>query len=112
MTAGGSVQAAPSTHAASPVTLQVWDWGSPPPKAMQVVIDSFEKSHPTIKIKIVHQPFNTVFTQLRAAIATRTGPDIFRSYASPFVFDFYRGLLPLNGLVTPADKKNLSAGRT
>jgi ABC-type glycerol-3-phosphate transport system substrate-binding protein len=91
----------------APITLEVWDWGSPPPTAVQTVVDRYMKSHPNVKIKMVHQPFNSVFTQLRTAIAVRKGPDVFRSYASPFIFDFYRGLLPLTDLVRPADRKNL-----
>src|SRR6266487_2942511 len=74
-----------SSARTAPITLEVWDWGSPPPAATQPVVDKYMKSHPNIKIKMVHQPFNSVFTQLRAAIATRKGPDVFRSYASPFI---------------------------
>ncbi len=96
-----------SARTAAPITLEVWDWGSPTPSAVQVSIDSYMKSHKNIKIKIVHQPFNAMPTLVRAAIAVRKGPDVFRSYASPFIFDYYRGVLPLKGLVRPADLKNL-----
>jgi len=94
-------------RAGASITLEVWDWGSPPPAATQKVVDRYMKSHPNIKIKFVHQPFNSVFTQLRTAIAVRKGPDVFRSYASPFIFDFQRGILPLTSLIKPADRKNL-----
>jgi ABC-type glycerol-3-phosphate transport system substrate-binding protein len=97
----------PTARVAAPITLEVWDWNSPPSTATQPLVDKYMKAHRNIKIKMVHQPFNSVFTQLRTAIAVRKGPDVFRSYASPFIFDFQRGILPLTKLVTPADRKNL-----
>src|SRR4051812_31639205 len=102
-----SAQTDSRARAGASITLEVWDWGSPPPAATQKVVDRYMKSHPNIRIKFVHQPFNSVFTQLRTAIAVRKGPDVFRSYASPFIFDFQRGILPLTSLMKPADRKNL-----
>jgi multiple sugar transport system substrate-binding protein len=93
--------------AAEPVTIEVWDWGSPPPEAMKALDDAYMKSHPNVEIKRVHQPFNSFFTLMRTAIATRKGPDVFESYASPFIFDYYRGLMPLTPLVRQSDRKNL-----
>jgi ABC-type glycerol-3-phosphate transport system substrate-binding protein len=71
-----------------PVTIEVWDWGSPPPEALKTLDDAYMKSHPNVQIKRVHQPFNSFFTLMRTAIATQKGPDIFESYASPFIFDY------------------------
>jgi ABC-type glycerol-3-phosphate transport system substrate-binding protein len=89
------------------VTIEIWDWGSPPPSALKVIDDAYMRSHPSITIKRVHQPFNSFFTLQRTAVATRKGPDVFESYASPFIFDYYRGELPLGKLVRPADRTNL-----
>src|SRR5947209_7141814 len=89
------------------VTIEIWDWGSPPPSAFKAIDDAYMKSHSGITIKRVHQPFNSFFTLQRTAVATRKGPDVFESYASPFIFDYYRGELPLNKLVTPAQRKAL-----
>jgi ABC-type glycerol-3-phosphate transport system substrate-binding protein len=96
-----------SAGAAAPVTVTVWDWGSPPPSALGALDKAYMKSHPGVVIKRIHQPFNSYFTLMRAAMAAHTGPDIYENYASPYVFDYYQGLLPLTKLVTPADRKNL-----
>src|SRR5438309_9771797 len=81
------------------LTIEIWDWRSPPPSAFKQIDDAYMRAHPGITIKRVHQPFNSFFTLQRTAVATRKGPDIFESYASPFIFDYYRGELPLNKLV-------------
>jgi ABC-type glycerol-3-phosphate transport system substrate-binding protein len=99
--------AATTGRAGGPVTIEVWDWGSPPPSAFKVLDATYMKSHPGIVIKRVHQPFNSYFTLMRTTIAAHKGPDVFENYASPYVFDYYRGLLPLDKLVKPADRKNL-----
>ena len=89
------------------LTIEIWDWGSPPPTAFKPIDDAYMRAHPGITIKRVHQPFNSFFTLQRTAVATRKGPDVFESYASPFIFDYYRGELPLDKLVKPADRNNL-----
>jgi multiple sugar transport system substrate-binding protein len=55
----------------------------------------------------VHQPFNSYFTLLRTAVATRKGPDIMENYASPLLFDYYAGLTPLTKYRTAEQKKDL-----
>src|SRR5205085_12350813 len=87
------------------VTIEIWDWGSPPPSAFKVIDDTYMRSHPSITIKRVHQPFNSFFTLQRTAVATRKGPDVSESYASPFIFAYSRGEPPLNKLATPAQRK-------
>ena len=89
------------------VTLTVWDWSSPPPAAMKELDDAFMKQNPDITIKRVHQPFNSYFTLLRTAVATRKGPDVFEGYATPFMFDYLNGMLPLTKYRTAAQKKDL-----
>ena len=70
------------TGARAGVTLTVWDWSSPPPASMKELDDAFMKQNPDIVIKRVHQPFNSYFTLLRTAVATRKGPDVFEGYAT------------------------------
>jgi ABC-type glycerol-3-phosphate transport system substrate-binding protein len=95
-----------STRASS-VTLTVWDWSSPPPPAMKQLDTAFMKANPGIVINRVHQPFNSYFTLLRTAVATRKGPDIFENYASPLLFDYYQGLTSLAKYRTPEQKADL-----
>src|SRR3954453_692431 len=104
--ATGALAGTKARHAEN-VTIEIWDWGSPPPNALKVIDDAYMKAHPSITIKRVHQPFNSFFTLQRTAVATRKGPDVFESYGSPFIFDYYRGELPLNKLVTPAQRSAL-----
>jgi ABC-type glycerol-3-phosphate transport system substrate-binding protein len=94
-------------QARADVTLTVWDWSSPPPAAMKELDDAFMKQNPDIAIKRVHQPFNSYFTLLRTAVATRKGPDVFEGYATPFMFDYLNGMLPLTKYRTAAQKKDL-----
>lgn len=95
------------TRAHAATTLTVWDWSSPPPPAMKELDDAFMKANPDIVIKRVHQPFNSYFTLLRTAVTTRKGPDVFEGYATPFMFDYVNGMLPLTKYRTPAQKKDL-----
>ena len=44
---------------------------------------------------------------MRTAVTTRKGPDVFEGYASPFMFDYYNGLLPLDKYRTAQQKKDL-----
>src|SRR6478609_1872185 len=86
---GTAANVAGASQRASTVTLTVWDWSSPAPNVMKGVDDAFTKANPGIVIKRVHQPFNSYFTLLRTAVATRKGPDIMENYASPLLFDYY-----------------------
>src|SRR5215212_4923470 len=40
------------------------------------LVKGFEKKYPNIKVKVVTQPGDNYFTQLKAASITRTGPDL------------------------------------
>src|SRR5581483_8323738 len=104
-----------SAHtAASPVTSTVWDWhyaDTTPGSlglAMRQVDKAFAAAYPNIIIKHVGQPFNSYFTLERAAVATKRGPDVVFNYASPAIFDYYEGLLPLTTYVTPEQRKDLT----
>jgi multiple sugar transport system substrate-binding protein len=92
--------------ASGKTTLTVWEWGSPG-TTIKKLTDAFNTSHPNIKVQLVVQPFNSYFTQLHAAIAAKSGPNVVQIYASPFIFDYYHAFLPLNSYATPAQKKEL-----
>lgn len=91
-----------------PVTLTVWDWGVPDPKAMKELDKQYMARHPNVTIKRVAHPFANIQTVLRAAIAARKGPDVFTSYASPFIQDFENGILPVNDMQTPEQAEKLA----
>ncbi len=104
---GTAANVAVASKRASPVTITVWDWSSPAPNVMKGVDDAFTKANPGIVIKRVHQPFNSYFTLLRTAVATRKGPDVMENYASPLLFDYYAGLTSLTKYRTAEQKKDL-----
>jgi len=89
-----------TTESTKPVTLEIWSWGSPDEKVMKQLNDRYMQEHPNATIKFVVQPFNSYFTLLRSAVATRKGPDVFMNYASPFLFDYFQGLTPLADYVS------------
>jgi multiple sugar transport system substrate-binding protein len=104
--------------ATEPITMQVWDWGSPGPKFMDAVNKQFNKLYPNIKVKRVTQPFANYFTLLKTATVAKKGPDIFSTFATAAVFDNERALLPLTKYVTAKQRKellgwnNVSGGKT
>jgi multiple sugar transport system substrate-binding protein len=110
---GGGGSSAPSGGSATggssggKVTLQVWDWGSPSPSSMKALDADYMKAHPNVTIKRTAQPFNSYFTLERSAIASKKGPDIFIDYASPALFDYQQGLLPLKGQLPTDLQQNL-----
>jgi raffinose/stachyose/melibiose transport system substrate-binding protein len=75
---------------------------------MAAVDKAFMKSHPNVKIKRVHQAFNSYFTLLKTATISRRGPDVFENYASPAIWDSYRALTPLSTLLAPSVRQDLS----
>lgn len=87
-------------------TLTVWSWGSTT-KTLKALTPQFEKAHRGAHVKLVDQPLNSYPTLVQSAIASRRGPDVIQTYGSPSVFDYQRGLLPLDKYVTPAQKKDL-----
>ncbi len=99
-----------SRQASDTVTITIWDWqgaGAPVGKAFEKLDKQFMNANPNLKIKRVHQPFNSYFTLLRTAVASKSGPDVFQNYASAAIFDYYDGLLPLTDYVTPKQRRNL-----
>src|SRR5207237_93853 len=44
----------------------------------------------------------------RTAVASKKGPDVVLNYASPAIFDYYRGLLPLTSYITPDQRRHLT----
>jgi raffinose/stachyose/melibiose transport system substrate-binding protein len=106
VTAGCSSGSPSSSNSSGPATITVWEWGSPG-AAISTLTTDFEKAYPSIKVKLVVQPFNSYFTLLRTAVASHKGPDVVEIYASPYVFDYSQGLLPLTSYATPQQKAQL-----
>lgn len=95
-------------NASAQVTLTVWDWGAPAGNTMPALNAQFMKAHPTIAIKRIQQPFNSYFTLLRSAVTAHKGPDVVEIYATPYVWDYYRGFAPLGTYVTASDRQTHS----
>jgi ABC-type glycerol-3-phosphate transport system substrate-binding protein len=93
---------------ADKTTITVWYWGVPDNKAMLKVDAAYMKAHPDITIKRVVQPGTTFPTLMRATVAARKGPDLFLSFASPYLFDYLPGVEPLDKLATAKDKTSLT----
>ncbi len=100
---GGST----ATATSGPVTLTMWDWGSPG-AALASLVKQWNATHPSIHINRVVEPFNTFFTLERTAITAHKGPDIIENYASPFIFSFYQGMVDLSSYVTPQQRQQLT----
>src|SRR5579884_3076275 len=102
---------APSRHlrssASSPITLTEWDWASPN-AALAALVKQWNATHPSIQVKRVVQPFDSYFTLERAAMTSKSGPDIVENYATPFIFSYLNGLTNLSSYVTPAQRKQLT----
>lgn len=71
---GGSA----STSANQKVTLTFSQWWAPemPKGALQGIVDSFQKEHPDITIKLISAPFASLQTQTISQAASGTLPDI------------------------------------
>jgi ABC-type glycerol-3-phosphate transport system substrate-binding protein len=67
---------------------------------------AFEKANPQYKIDFVDIPFADTTPKIDAAIAAHSGPDIVPVYPGIVAAAFRDGLLPLQGYLTPADRKN------
>jgi ABC-type glycerol-3-phosphate transport system substrate-binding protein len=101
----GSEKKSETTPASSgeKVTLTVWDWSVPPPEAMAKVDAAFTEEHPNITIERVQHPADTFQALLRSAFASKKGPDVFLSFASPYALDFENGIQPLGEYLTDED---------
>jgi raffinose/stachyose/melibiose transport system substrate-binding protein len=105
---GSSGNSASSGGASSKnVTLTIWNWGTVAP-VLKKLDTQFEAANPGVTIKLVTQPLNSYSTLVQSAIAVRSGPDIIETFAQPSVFDYYKGLLPLNKFVTPQVHQTLT----
>jgi ABC-type glycerol-3-phosphate transport system substrate-binding protein len=105
---GSSGSTTGAVDSTEPVTITIWDWGVPDPKATAALDKAYKAEHPNVTIKRVHHPFENYQTVLRSAIAARKGPDAFVAYAAPFIQDFENGILPLNDLQTEEDAEKLA----
>jgi ABC-type glycerol-3-phosphate transport system substrate-binding protein len=107
--------AAPSASASASgtTTISVWSycggaamtpgsWGA----AMETLVGDFEKANPSINVKLTQYSYNDYYTKIEATAAAGSGPDVTMQYFD--AVDFWRDLLPLDNLITPAQKKTVS----
>jgi multiple sugar transport system substrate-binding protein len=94
------VASAQAGHNAKPVTLTFWSGLTGGDHATYVaLIKKFNATHPTIKVVVTYQPWDSIAQKLPAAIASGSGPDI----ATP---DYNAGTVRQyikNGLLAPID---------
>lgn len=97
-----------TTASNEPITLEVWDWGATDPATERRVDQAYMDAHPNVTIKRVHQPADAYFgTLMQATIAKHKGPDMMLGFNSPWVFDFVRGIRPVNDLITDQQRKDI-----
>lgn len=91
--------ARPAMRSAEPITLQMWDSNSfaDLAKTLDKMIVAFEKTHPTIRLKLVH---NQTLDKDLAAIASGNGPDVVWLWDSAAPVANWA----LNGVIQPLDK--------
>jgi ABC-type glycerol-3-phosphate transport system substrate-binding protein len=106
------VVSAPAAQSKKTVTLEVWDYqaygaNTPFGNAFKQINDEFMAANPNIKIKFVALPNDRYEARLRAAIASKKGPDVFTT--ANFGDEFFDGIVPLDSYVTPAQKRRFLA---
>jgi raffinose/stachyose/melibiose transport system substrate-binding protein len=90
------------------ITLTVWDEypdNMIRGKAQDAINRAFEKLHPNITIKHVGLPYAVITQKDTVAINTKTGPDVLG--VPNTVTQYYKGLVPLAPLITPAFRKSI-----
>jgi multiple sugar transport system substrate-binding protein len=63
--------------AGEPVELTYGIWDAAQQPAMQQIVDSFERQHPDVTVRIVLTPWDTYWTKLQTAASSRSAPDVF-----------------------------------
>lgn len=87
--------------------LTIWAYGAiDSTPHLQPLVNGFEKKYPQVKINLVAQPSTTYYAQLKAAIVSRTGPDIFGMFPGGYESQFAPYSLDLANQVP---KKTLDA---
>lgn len=88
---------ATSAHSGEQVTLKYWLWDSAQMPAYQSCIESFESTHPDIKVNLEQYGWNDYWTQLTAGMVAEAAPDVFIDHSSEFgKFVSYDQLLDLS----------------
>jgi ABC-type glycerol-3-phosphate transport system substrate-binding protein len=107
---GASGASSPSGSGASTTTLVVWEYnsayGAQQQKTMESLNAAFEAAYPHIKIDDVSVSFTQMPTKFTAAIAAQAGPDVVTTAPGVVGAAFRNGLTPLQGNITPTDRKN------
>lgn len=105
---GGSSSSAPALSG----ELVVWDMISTSQKAWGASLaemdKQFEAENPGVTIKHVGQPFDSYTNLYRAAFTGGTGPDVAMFLSAGDLLSFKNALMPLDKIVTPEQRANLS----
>jgi multiple sugar transport system substrate-binding protein len=75
--AAASCSSAEPGTSSGPVTLTYGIWDAAQRPAMQQIVDSFERQHPDIKVRIALTPWDTYWTKLQTAATGGSAPDVF-----------------------------------
>jgi len=97
-----------AASAPPPVELVLWHQETPPNrvKRYQEIIDRFNQTHPTIRVRQEVQDWSTIFTVAPAAIGSGTGPDILMTMPELATYVRATGAVqPVTGLVKQLDGK-------
>lgn len=78
---GNGSQTSGSTNTGEPVTLEYWGLWEPK-ETMDTIFADFEKQNPGISVQYVAQSYQDYRERLQTAIASKTGPDVFRFHAT------------------------------
>jgi multiple sugar transport system substrate-binding protein len=94
--------------------LTVWSWGGAASDKvtwfpyLPDVDKAFEKKYPDIKLNHVMYPYQGYDARVTAALAARRGPDVIAQFDD----SNWRAELPLDNLLTPEQRKNLTLLQT
>lgn len=107
--AGCSGTASSSTNSGGKPSgnLTIWAYGAiDSTPHLQPLVTGFEKKYPDVKVNLVAQPSENYYAMLKAAIVSKTGPDIFGMFPGGYESQFAPYSLDLTKLVP---KKTLDA---
>jgi ABC-type glycerol-3-phosphate transport system substrate-binding protein len=100
---------ATSASSAGPVTIDFWNtYSGPLETELTSIVNDFESTHPTIKVKLVYQPYATELQSLQTAVAAHQPPALAQlemSYDGTLVSD--GALAPVSSLLSSSSAQAL-----
>lgn len=101
-TSGTSADAGtgPNSTANPSGSLTIWAYGAiDSTPHLQPLVDGFKKKYPNVKVTLQPQPSENYYAMLKAAIVSKTGPDIFTMFPGGYESQFAKYSLDLTNLV-------------